>query len=192
MRVLLRFSRNNGSRAFILQLVNSKGDIRNCRVALLNGLALNQIIYCGDSLYDEIKSNGNFGSIEILPSSDHRFVIQLSTNSTLQNGIFQIILRISRRSKCKFLRISLITLVVFPFLLCFCIYFSIEEKRELRSPDKLSVSGEKFDRFYNHVNGKPQNVHNDDCTNGDPSDDDSCDTCSTGDRHECTTRRFKS
>lgn len=76
-----------GPRAFILQLVNSKGDIRNCRIGLLNGLVLQKVLYCGDPLYEEAKKDG-FGSIEISPSVDSYFEIQpIIMNNLPQNGI---------------------------------------------------------------------------------------------------------
>lgn len=175
----------NGPRAFILQLVNSKGDIRNCRVALLNGLILNKVIYCGDPLYEETKIN-NCGSIEILPSADCLFEVQAGTmNSPPQNGIFNLFSRfLNVLSKENFS--DFYSLFLYYFFFVFAFPFQFKEKRRLSSPKKILEPSEKIARFDDQTSGytdeKPQSVSSETkagCANDDSSDDNSSDTSST-------------
>lgn len=69
------FSFFSGIRVVILQLVNSKGDVTNCKISLQGGLVLQNIVYCHDLLYEKIK-NGDCGTNKISPSTESYFEIE--------------------------------------------------------------------------------------------------------------------
>lgn len=94
---------NSGIRSIILQLVDSKGDITNCRVVLLNGLVLQKILYCHDPLFEKAKSDG-FGTIKISPSIDSYFEVEPDiVNASYQNRMFNLFRRLKMDFKIFFL-----------------------------------------------------------------------------------------